>query len=234
MKMMSRETLLVRGLAALDFDISSGFVEKLNRYVDEIEKWNPLYGLVNAEGEELVIKHVLDSLSPWRILADRLAELDSLFGGQSSVPVADIGTGAGLPGIPLALAFPERTFVLIERLERRLRFLESTKALLGLENVVLHPGSVEDANISFPCAVFRAFRPFSERKVFRAIWRSLSPGGMLMAYKGRLMQARMELGEISDDPVLGELVRQASIEPVWVPFLDEERCVVIVRKPAGY
>ncbi len=227
---MSHETLLIRGLAALDIDISSGIAERLGRYLDEIEKWNPLYGLVNAEGEELVIKHVLDSLSPWRILSDRLAELDTLCGGAGSAVVTDIGTGAGFPGIPLALAFPERNFVLIERLERRLRFLESTIALLGLENVILHQGSVEDTTSSIECAVFRAFRPFSERRVFRAIWRLIMPGGMVMAYKGRLMQARMELSEISNDPVLSDLAKRASIEPVWVPFLDEERCVVIARK----
>ncbi|MFZ5859283.1 MAG: 16S rRNA (guanine(527)-N(7))-methyltransferase RsmG, partial [Spirochaetota bacterium] len=141
---MNHEPLLARGLAALDFDISSGILDKLIQYLDEIERWNPLYGLVSAEGEDLVIKHVLDSLSPWRVLAELLASLDSSIARNGMATVIDIGTGAGFPGIPLAIAFPERPFVLIERLEKRVRFLESAITLLGLSNVEIRQGTAEN------------------------------------------------------------------------------------------
>jgi 16S rRNA (guanine527-N7)-methyltransferase len=227
---MNHEPLLARGLAALDFDISTGILDKLIRYLNEIERWNPLYGLVSAEGEDLVIKHVLDSLSPWRVLAELLVSLDSSIARNGMATVVDIGTGAGFPGIPLAIAFPERPFILIERLEKRVRFLESTVALLGLRNVEIRQGTAENEQEAFQCVVFRALRPFGDKKLFRLIWKKIQPGGALFAYKGRLMHARLELAELSEDAVLGNLAARAHIVPVWVPFLEEERCVVIARK----
>jgi len=227
---MNHEPLLARGLAALDFDISSGILGKLIQYLDEIEQWNPLYGLVSAEGEDLVIKHVLDSLSPWRVLAELLASLDNSIARNGMATVVDIGTGAGFPGIPLAIAFPERPFVLIERLEKRVRFLESATTLLGLNNVEIRQGTAENEHEAFQCVVFRALRPFGDKKLFRSIWKKIQPGGVLFAYKGRLMHARLELAELSEDAVLGNLAARAQIVPVWVPFLEEERCVVIARK----
>ena len=237
---MNHEQLLARGLAALDFDISGGIVESLSTYLDEIEKWNPLYGLVNAEGEDLIIKHVLDSVAPWRVLAELLADIDANIAGSagagSSLPagharVADVGTGAGFPGIPLALAFPKRSFVLIERLEKRVRFLESIAALLRLKNVEIRQTTFENEHEPLHCVVFRALKPFGDRKLFRSIWKRLQPGGALCAYKGKMMHARLELAELSDDPVLSSLAASAQIIPVWVPFLEEERCVVVARKP---
>jgi len=123
-KQMEHEQLLARGLAALDFDISSGILERLSRYVEEIEQWNALYGLVSANEEDIVIKHVLDSLAPWRILEDIFLDTERLLGTDKKLLIADIGTGAGLPGIPLAIAFPHRSFLLIEKMEKRVRFLE--------------------------------------------------------------------------------------------------------------
>jgi len=128
---MNHEQLLARGLAALDFDISSGIVERLSRYLDELERWNPHYGLVHAEGEELVIKHVLDSLAPWHVLAEVLSDIENSAVQGEKVRIVDIGTGAGFPGIPLSMVFSDHSFVLMERLEKECAFWKVSQHCWG-------------------------------------------------------------------------------------------------------
>jgi len=228
-KQMEHEQLLARGLAALDFDISSGILERLSRYIEEIEQWNALYGLVNANEEDIVIKHVLDSLAPWRILEDIFLDTERLLGTDKKLLIADIGTGAGLPGIPLAIAFPHRSFLLIEKMEKRVRFLENVVTMLGLKNVLIHGIPVEEEREPLSCVVFRALRPFGDKRLFRAIWKKMQVGAVLCAYKGKIINAKLELTGLADDPVLSSLAAHAQIVPVWVPFLEEERCVVISK-----
>ena len=238
--MEERRSLLVRGLAALDIDFSDGradgtTADRLLRYIDEIETWNPLYGLVNASGDDLVVKHILDSLAPWRIIQDLLEEMDLHNSGSGIQPkkaaISDIGTGAGLPGIPLSIVMPARCFNLIERMGKRITFLENQKATLSLRNVLIMESEAEKADIIHDLVVFRAFRPFSESKLFKSIWKRLAPGGVIVAYKGKQVNARVEIAELYADSVLGEAFSRAEIRAIWVPFLEEERCVVILRKP---
>ncbi len=222
-------SLLARGLAALEIENPEGAKEILLRYIGEIETWNPAYGLVNASGDELVIKHILDSLGPWKLLQDLLEDCDaSIDGGNASV--SDIGTGAGLPGIPLSIVMPDRSFRLVERMGKRISFLESQKAILRLPNVEIVESEIEKAPGPHQVVVFRAFRPFTEVRLFKSIWKSLEPGGAFFAYKGKSFNAKMELATLATDPVLAAPFARARIMPVWVPFLEEERCVVIVRK----
>ncbi|MCE5255235.1 MAG: class I SAM-dependent methyltransferase [Spirochaetaceae bacterium] len=234
--MDDRRLLLVRGLAALAIDCGEDAVDRLMRYIAELEAWNPSYGLVNASGDDLIIKHILDSLGPFRIIESLLAECDAHAAGSarsSIVPgasVSDLGSGAGLPGIPLSIIFPQRRFRLYERMDRRVRFLETQKLLLGLSNVEICEAETDRPDEPYDIAVFRAFRPFSETKLFRGIWKNTRVGGALAAYKGKVFNANMELEQLRGDPVLSEAADSAEVMPVWVPFLEEERCMVILRK----
>lgn len=227
-------SLLVRGLASLDIDASGAIAETLLRYIAELEMWNPAYGLVNASGDDLVIKHILDSLAPWRLLQDLLEECDHSSPEnerRGPMTLSDIGTGAGLPGIPLSVVMPDRKFRLIERMGKRIAFLESQKAILSLANVEIVESEIEKAPGPHGIVIFRAFRPFSELKLFKSMWKNLTPGGAFFAYKGRHFNAKMELAALATDPLLAGPFSKAEIQPLWVPFLEEERCVVIVRKP---
>jgi len=238
-------TLLSRGLAALGLPQEGRLLDGLARYGEEIEFWNPAYGLVGAEGEELVVKHLLDSLAPLSIirgLLDRVAAARGGVGGRdpsqasfgaawaaaagsggmASLRLADLGTGAGLPGIPLALAMPDIEVSLVERMGKRVRFLENEKVALGLANVSIQEREVERAEGRFDLLTFRAFRPF-ERKLFKKVFALCEPDGYVVAYKGRRDKAEAELPEIAG------LYSSAEILPVTVPFLTDERCVVILR-----
>ena len=212
--------LLSRGLAALGLDPGEDRFDRLVRYIEEIELWNPAYGLVKASGDELIVKHILDSLAALPVL-ERL--------GLPRDRVADLGSGAGLPGIPLAIFLPDTSVTLVERMEKRVRFLENQKARLGLSNVEIAHAEAEKAPGPYDLVTFRAFRPFSERKLFLSVTKLVTPGGAIAAYKGRLETAREELAALSSDSVLGPWAARAEILPLAVPFLEEERCLVILR-----
>lgn len=256
----------MRGLAALAVDCDENAVDRLMTYIGELEKWNPAYGLVNAEGDDLVIKHILDSLAPFRIIESLLAESDARAGAEAATPlmapsraadaragameaagdgkaapespspapagatVSDLGSGAGLPGIPLSIVFPQRKFLLYERMDRRVRFLETQKLLLGLSNVEICCAETSRPSRLYDIAVFRAFRPFSDIKLFRAIWKNTKTGGALVAYKGKILNAHLELERLREDPAFSGGAAAVDILPVWVPFLEEERCAVVLRK----
>lgn len=206
----------------------------LIRYGEEIELWNPAYGLVGATGDELVVKHLLDSLAP---LAAIRKILDGIAAARASAPgeaargatfappplrLADLGSGAGLPGIPLALALPGISVTLVERMGKRVRFLENEVKVLGLSNVTIQERQVEHAEGRYEVVTFRAFRPF-ERKLFRKVFRLCETDGCAAAYKGRREKAEAELAGIEG------LYSAAEILPVTVPFLPDERCLVVIR-----
>jgi 16S rRNA (guanine527-N7)-methyltransferase len=190
----------------------------LARYIDEIELFNPAYGLVSVKSrEELITRHILDSLAPLGIIAG-LPEL-SLPGGRS---LADVGSGAGLPGIPLAIALPEFRVTLIERMGRRAGFLRNTIAVLGLDNAAVEEQEMEKAGPGrFGLICFRAFRPL-EPALLRALRRLLAPGGVIAAYKGRREAVEAEMAAAGWAGSWDSL-------PCPVPGLKEERRLVILR-----
>jgi 16S rRNA (guanine527-N7)-methyltransferase len=192
----------------------------LTRYIDEIERFNPAYGLVKVKSrEELVTRHILDSLAPLGILRGLLGT------GDPPARVADLGSGAGLPGIPLAIVMPEVHFTLIERMGRRAGFLRNTAAVLGLDNVTVEEVEMERAAPGrFTLLCFRAFRPL-EPALLKSLFRLLAPGGLVAAYKGRRETLRAEL------EALGPGSRE--ILPCPVPGLNEERHLALLRPGNG-
>ncbi len=195
---------------------------KLWGYIEEIELFNTAYGLVGAENRrELVVKHILDSLAPLGPLA-RLLSIESSPGTHS--PIADAGSGAGLPGIPLAIVLNDYPFTLIERMGRRTGFLRNTIAVLALENVEVEQAEVEKAKAGrFSLVTFRAFRPLDPAMI-KALFRLLTPQGVLAAYKARNEKIQEEMTPI------GNLVGSWEAIETPVPFLDEERRLVIIRQ----
>lgn len=225
MASMERD-LLTEGLALLGLRDDARLESGLRAYVAAIEEWNPAYGLVGASGDELVVKHILDSLAPLATLDELAREALAARGAEAggvgeAVSLADLGTGAGLPGIPLALARPGWRISLVDRMTRRINFLKAMQESLGLTNAEIVETQVEHYKGRHELVSFRAFRPF-ERKLFKKVFASCAPSGFVAAYKGKADKARAELAEIEG------LYRTARIEPVSVPFLEDERCLVIL------
>jgi len=229
--MKDGKTLLVKGIEALrksDGEIerliaprSEEIISLLNKYVDEIQTFNPAYGLVGANDEnELVIKHILDSLAPLGIISRLLAEAQTAERPQ----IADAGSGAGLPGIPLAIVLPDCDFTLIERMGRRTGFLWNTKAALGLSNINIEENELEKTEGGrFSLVTFRAFKPL-EPKLLKTLFRACAPTGVIAAYKGRREKIEEEMSPLKDDCGRWEAV------PCTVPFLEEERHILIINR----
>jgi 16S rRNA (guanine527-N7)-methyltransferase len=192
----------------------------LNRYCNEIELFNPAYGLVSVKDRvELAVKHILDSLAP-------LGIIKQLISGCRFPRIADVGSGAGFPGIPLALALPDVSFTLIERMGRRAGFLRNTAAVLPLPNVEVLESTAEQAPPEIADIVcFRALRPL-EPKILRVLFRLLKPGAWLAAYKGRRETILTEISPLS----LTQQNAEWRVIPCRVPFLDDERNLLLIKK----
>ena len=201
--------------------------ELLAVYINEIERFNPIYGLVKAANrEELIIKHILDSLAPLGHIARLLEEPETGIAGKigfADKVLADAGSGAGLPGIPLAICLPGIKVILIERMGRRAGFLQNVLAVLGLSSRV----TVEETDVArvTRCCNVVTLRALSPLKTdFTAnLMRLLEPGGVIAAYKGRA--AKTELTGLSG--------YAAELIPLTVPFLAEERYLALVWERHG-
>jgi 16S rRNA (guanine527-N7)-methyltransferase len=203
-------------------------ISRLTAYINEIELFNEAYGLVGAaDTKELVIKHILDSLAPLgiilRLLAVNCLTVSCLETGKTEKPqIADAGSGAGLPGIPLALTLPNFDFTLIERMGRRAGFLWNTKASLSISNIAIEEGELEKTGYErFHLVTFRAFKPL-EPKLLKTLFKVCVKGGVIAAYKGKREKIEQEMAHPDCD---------WEALPYKVPFLDEERHLLVIKAP---
>lgn len=214
----SAGSLLARGLEQLEVPEPRRVQVLLEKYLDELERWNPRFGLVKAADRgELVVKHVLDCLAAWRAVRDAV--------GPEGGTVLDVGSGAGLPGIPLAAAMPDVAVTLMDRMARRVSFLRNCCVLLGLPLLRAVQGDLAEEEGDFDVVTFRAVAPMdrflSDLAGSRVRWRTI------IAYKGREHRAREEAAAAR--PAVGSDV-QLSVSPLHPPFLAEERCLLIASR----
>jgi 16S rRNA (guanine527-N7)-methyltransferase len=202
--------VLEEGLAQLDIPFDVDQLAKLHVFLQELERWNKAYGFVKAAGQQLVVRHVFDSLSAWRKIR-AIPRKDQ---------VVDVGSGAGFPGIPLAVFLVDSCFTLLEPSAKKAAFLRNVAILARLDNVEVQEARLEDVKRRFDLVVFRAFTPL--HREIDALRRILEPGGVIIAFKGKRARILEELRKTGLGP------KQAQIEAVEVPFLNEERHLVIL------
>jgi 16S rRNA (guanine527-N7)-methyltransferase len=199
---------LRRGLLALGVVSSDEQIARLERYLALLEKWNRVYNLTAIrEPERMVTHHLLDSL----------AILSHVHGPR----VLDVGSGAGLPGIPLAIASPALAVTLLDSSDKKTAFLRQAVADLGLANATVVTARVEswETDARFDTIVSRAFADLGE--FVSAAARLLAPGGTIAAMKG--VQPHEEIERLPT----GVRVRQ--VLKLEVPLLDAERHLVLVE-----
>ena len=216
--------ILNDGISELGFDRDSIplFAQKLGMYIKELQLFNSAYNLVNtSDFEELAIRHIFDSLAAHDIINSLAADIRS----EDGICVGDIGSGGGLPGIPLAVVFPQFRFTLVERMDRRCAFLENCAAMLGLQNLTVQKSEAEKIpRESFDIAVFRALKPLDARFA-KTLLSLIKKGGYLAAYKAKKTNIENEMNAIRS------VVADYTVTEVRVPFMkDAERNIVVVKK----
>jgi len=167
---------LADGCEALGLQLTPEILDRLLEYLALLIKWNNAYNLTAVRDPgEMVTRHLLDSLA----VAPHLT-------GQR---IIDVGTGAGLPGIPLALLFPQRQFVLLDSNGKKTRFLVQVKATLGLDNVTVVHSRVEEYRPSepFDTVIARAFAALTD--ILALCHHLLAAGGTVLAMKGGATEA---------------------------------------------
>jgi 16S rRNA (guanine527-N7)-methyltransferase len=215
---VTQTTDLDRGLAALaaaGIALPASARDKLERYLALLAKWNRTYNLTAIrEPGQMVTHHVLDSLAVLRELppAERLR-------------VLDVGSGGGVPGLPLAIARPAWTVVLVDASHKKGAFLQQAAIELQLENVQAVVARIEDYAPPAPFDVVIS-RAFSDLATFaRAGLPHLAPGGRLVAMKG--VVPHEELAELPPQ------VRVTAMPALAVPGLDAARHLVVMEPAAA-
>jgi 16S rRNA (guanine527-N7)-methyltransferase len=201
--------LLKQGLIANNHHLSATVNQQLLDFLTLLDKWNQVFNLTAIRNaEDMVVLHILDSL----------AIAPFLFGKR----IIDVGTGAGLPGIPLALTQPDKEFFLLDSNGKKTRFLNQVKSELSLKNIQILQARIEDykPDIYFDSIVSRAF---SSIPVMLAKTQHLAaPDGQFIAMKGNLPQ--QEIDEVSAEFTV------VDVHKLSINGLSAQRHVVCIKR----
>ena len=206
---------LQAGLTALGLRLSPEQQQQLLDYLALLGKWNRVYNLTAVrDGEDMLTHHLLDSLAVVAPLRRALSDI------QTAPPsVLDVGSGGGLPGVVIAIACPEVAVTCVDTVAKKAAFIQQAAAELGLPHLRATHARVENLREAYDVVTSRAF---ASLKDFVTWSRSaLAPNGVWMAMKGR--QPDAEIAELPAD------VSVFHVEPIAVPGLDAQRCIVWMR-----
>jgi 16S rRNA (guanine527-N7)-methyltransferase len=199
-------SLISEGLDELGYENDPLLIEKLEIYLATLKKWNKVYNLTAInEDSEIVVKHFLDSLSVNQYI-------------QNSGRILDVGTGAGFPGLVLALFNPEKSFVLVDGVSKKISFLQEMIGKLNLKNVIAVHTKVEQYNEAeqFDIIISRAFADI--KKMTKLTSHLIKDGGKFIAMKGPDVMS--ELDDISLPFVHHD---------ISVPFLEGTRKIIEIK-----
>ena len=199
--------LLIEGSQRMDLALSDQVIDQLMTYLDLVEKWNRVYNLTAIrEREEMIKLHFLDSLSILKHVHVK--------------NILDVGSGAGFPGIVLAITKPELKVTVMDSVNKKTTFMQQVKSELSLTNLDVVNSRVEDYQ---PTTLFEAVtsRAFSNLKNMMSLTQhTLKKEGVWLAMKSKDVKQELEAFEKN----------QYILIPLEVPFINAERYLVILKK----
>ena len=206
-------------LADLGVSLDEAQRQRCAAYMGMLSHWNGTYNLTALrDAPDMFTHHLSDCLAVLPHLAKHLAER----GAQASVRLLDVGSGGGLPGVLLAVAWPDVQVCCVDTVGKKAAFIRQVAAELRLPNLRAEHARVEDLSSQHDLITSRAFSSLVD---FIALTRArLAPGGVWMAMKGKSPDD--ERAALPDD------IDVFHVEPLQVPGLDAERCLVWMR-PRG-
>ena len=215
--MPSLEVALRRGVGVLELELSDAQISALLDYIALIQKWTRVYNLTAVrDPEEMLTHHVLDSLA---VVAPLRRQLHSM-GLDESIRLLDVGAGAGLPGVVLAICCPTMVVHCVDTVAKKAAFIQQASVSLKLPLLRGIHARVESLTESYAVVTSRAFASLVD--FTRWSKGALADQGVWMAMKGKNPEA-----EVAQLPAE---VAMFHVEPLVVPGLDAERCLVWMRK----
>jgi 16S rRNA (guanine527-N7)-methyltransferase len=209
LKRLEENDLLKSGISLLDLGNHENLYTKLLIYIDLLIKWNKTYNLTSlTTKEDIITTHLLDCLS-----------IVNKIDGQR---ILDVGSGAGLPGLMIALARPTSNLCLIDKVAKKTFFMKQVALELELNNVEVIHGRVEDLRVKNPFDTIVS-RAFSEVEKFISLTQHLisKQGAWLIMKSKKIM---------TED--LKKLDKAFEVEPITVPYLEAERYLVKINNKA--
>lgn len=221
--MADSRDLLEQATATLQLSLNDQAVDDLLTYVALLQKWNRVYNLTAIRDERAILSHHLfDCLAVVRPVLEKLGLPDVADASQSRLAsVLDVGAGAGLPGLVLAVCAPQLSVCCIDAVQKKTAFVRQAISHLKLENLHVIHGRVENLHLGQPKTRFdlitaRAFSSLAQ--LVTMTQPLLADGGCWMAMKAK--QVDSEIAELPRD------VKVFHVEPITVPTLTAERCLI--------
>ncbi|MCR5514979.1 MAG: 16S rRNA (guanine(527)-N(7))-methyltransferase RsmG [Lachnospira sp.] len=220
--MKKEEMLFIDNLKELGVEIDSKQLEQFNQYYETLVEWNEFMNLTGiTEYDEVLLKHFVDSLV---LDPNKLIKLDK-------IKLIDVGTGAGFPGLPIKIAFPNVDVVLLDSLNKRIKFLDEVINKLGLENIKTIHSRAEDGGRNkelreqFDIAISRAVANLSSLAEYNLPYVKL--GGYFVAMKSGEIDEEAENAKKAIKLLGGQLEK---ITKFRLPNTDIDRSLVLIKK----
>lgn len=221
---MTNDTSLIEFLSKssinMGLELSAAQIESLVLYVEQLKRWNKTYNLTAIKSkQEMVVQHVLDSLAVIPVLNEL-----SKASGNNKLSIMDVGSGAGLPGIIIAIA-TDYLVHCVDTVEKKSTFIRFVSGVLGIDNVTSHHARVETMqSLEVDVVISRAFSSLED--FVKLAGHHVTADGLMLAMKGKLPSK--EIQALKETPYW----RVGDIHSLVVPGLNAERCLIEIR-PIG-